>query len=127
MKRLKSSDLNLIGELANQHPDLAERLKVIRSHLAHTYGQQCSRDICSANVLPKESENDKVKERILSAVSKLGDSIIVELCDPHPDNPSPNIQPVLKVDLITALHTASAKVAKNPERAAEIRANWTDE
>ena len=81
MKRLKPSDLNLIGELANQHPELKERLTVIRSHLAFSYGQQCGKDICS------------------SASSRLTET----------------------------LNAASAKVAKNPERAAEIRANWTDE
>lgn len=83
MKRLKSNDLNLIGELANQHPDLAERLKVIRSHLAYIYGQQCARYIC---------DND-----------------------------------ITKGAMLETLRAASTKVAKNPERAAEIRANWTDE
>lgn len=83
MKRLKPSDLNLIGELANQHPDLAERLKVIRRHLAYTYGRQCASDICDDGIT--------------------------------------------KGAMLETLRAASAKVVKNPERAAEIRANWTDE
>ncbi len=64
MKRLKSSDINLIGELANQHPDLAERLKVIRSHLAYTYGQQCAKDICTAN-LEKQVALDSLQKPVV--------------------------------------------------------------
>lgn len=45
MPRIKPSDINMVMFLEEQHPELADRLRVVRKHLAFRYGQQIAQGV----------------------------------------------------------------------------------